>query len=584
MRYLRILTNAVLAGTLAAAYIAIVFLQVNPHLPLDLPTLWPLLAVVVGFYAVHLAAVFYALIVVRQFVAAEPLSPGWLSLRLLSWLSAAAASGATLLMWLNQQGLQTALTEESTRRLGVGVVVMGLCALALLAIAVVHYSFGRRGSVVGASLYVLAVVASVMLPVVSRGEAVPRTLGAYPLNVGSWVVPNAARSRVVMLLFDGASLDYLSLATAAGRLPNFGRMLDSGAAMHLATLRPTQPGPVWATVATGKYPPRHGVISTSTYHVSAGLLPLALLPDHCFAQALVYLGFFDEAPASSAELRARPLWSILSDQGIRVGIAGVPLTHPVQPVNGFLVSDQFHLMADPRDDPAALEAAYPEDVITVSAASMREVSGSDVLDTNGAADEGALAPPSQAAPIWRDRVYGQIVDDLWKRFSDVRLLAVRYRGLDLAGHRFLPPSTPVPFVGFGDTNGDAASLDEYYGHVDNEIGAVLDTLIPGDLLLVVSGFGMEPVSVSKRILARIVGDPDTTGTHENAPDGFLLAYGTDVEPGRRARGSLVDIAPTVLYFFGVPLARDIDGVARTDLFRDRFTDRRPIAFVPSYDR
>ena len=31
MRYLRMLTNAVLAGALAAVYIAIVFLQVNPH-------------------------------------------------------------------------------------------------------------------------------------------------------------------------------------------------------------------------------------------------------------------------------------------------------------------------------------------------------------------------------------------------------------------------------------------------------------------------------------------------------------------------------------------------------------------------
>ena len=575
---------ALLAGALAAVYIVIVFLQVNPHLPLDLQALWPLLAVVVGFYAVLLAAFFYALIVVRQVVAAELLSPGWLSLRLLSWLSAGAASGATLLMWLNQQGLQTALTEESNRRLGIGVVAMGLCALALLAIAVVHYSFGRRGSVVGASLYLLAVVASVTLPVVSRGGAIPRTLGAYPLNMGSWIVPSEVQSRVVMMLFDGASLDYVSLATAAGRLPNFGRILDSGAAMHLATLRPTQPGPVWATVATGKYPPRHGVISTSTYLVSSRLPPLELLPDHCFAQALVYLGFLDEAPASSAELRARPLWSVLSDQGIQVGIAGVPLTHPVQPVNGFLVSDQFHLMPDPRYDPAAPEAAYPADVITLGAASMREISGTDTLNTTGAADEGALAPPSQAAPIWRDRVYGRIVDDLSKRFTAVRLLAVRYRGLDLAGHRFLPPATPMPFGGGGDAEGDVASLDEYYGHVDNEIGTILDGLTPGDLLLVVSGFGMEPVSVSKRILARIVGDPDETGTHENAPDGFLLAYGTDVEPGRRTRGSLVDIAPTVLYFFGVPVARDIDGVARTDLFTDRFTDRRPIAFVPSYDR
>ena len=55
-------------------------------------------------------------------------------------------------------------------------------------------------------------------------------------------------------------------------------------------------------------------------------------------------------------------------------------------------------------------------------------------------------------------------------------------------------------------------------------------------------------------------------------------------PGRRTRGALVDVAPTVLYYLGIPVARDIDGVARTDLFQERFTERRPIVFVPSYDK
>ena len=32
-----------------------------------------------------------------------------------------------------------------------------------------------------------------------------------------------------------------------------------------------------------------------------------------------------------------------------------------------------------------------------------------------------------------------------------------------------------------------------------------------------------------------------SGTHERAPDGFLLAYGTTVEPGRHQRGSIVDV-------------------------------------------
>ena len=583
MRYLRMLTNAVLAGVLAAVYLAILFLQVNPHLPLDPVQLWPLLLVVIGFYAIHAAALFYTLIVLRQLFSTALLSPGWLSLRLLSWLAAGAAAGASVLMWLNLRGLRTALAEEAARRLAVGAVALGLCTVALLAIAVVHYSFGRRGSAVGASLFGLAVIASVTLPIVARGQALPRPLGAYPIDVSGWNVPTRGSSRVVMLLLDGASLDYISLATAEGRLPNFGRLVDSGAAMHLATLRPTHPGPVWATVATGKYPPRHGVISTSTYKVSDDLAPLELLPDHCFAQALVFLGLLRESPASSASLRSRPLWSTLSSQGVAVGIVGWPLTHPVQPVLGFLVSDRFHQVAGTAAGRGATEAAYPAEVLSIGEAAIRQTDGLLVSSTTVDV-EAALAPPAPVVPIRRDRVYSRVSEALRERFEEVRFLAVHYRGLDLAGHRFLPAGPQALFGNVRGTRGDAASLEAYYSQFDEKVAAVLDILAPDDLLIVVSGFGMEPVSMVKRLLAQAVGDPDFTGTHENAPDGFMLVYGSAVEPGRRSRGSVVDVAPTVLYFLGVPVARDIDGVARTDLFTQSFTDSQPITFVGSYDR
>ena len=39
----------------------------------------------------------------------------------------------------------------------------------LLVIAIAHYSFGRRGSRVGASLFVLAAFASLALPLAARG-------------------------------------------------------------------------------------------------------------------------------------------------------------------------------------------------------------------------------------------------------------------------------------------------------------------------------------------------------------------------------------------------------------------------------
>jgi hypothetical protein len=93
---------------------------------------------------------------------------------------------------------------------------------------------------------------------------------------------------------------------------------------------------------------------------------------------------------------------------------------------------------------------------------------------------------------------------------------------------------------------------------------------------------MEPLTVGKRLLERVAGDPRFSGTHDRGPDGFLLAYGTAVVAARQARGSVVDVAPTLLYFLGLPVARDMDGFARTDLFTAAFNEQRTIMFIPTY--
>ena len=107
---------------------------------------------------------------------------------------------------------------------------------------------------------------------------------------------------------------------------------------------------------------------------------------------------------------------------------------------------------------------------------------------------------------------------------------------------------------------------------------------PDDVLFVVSAFGMEPVSVGKRLLARLLAEPDITGTHEGAPDGFLIAYGSRVRQARLPVGSIADVTPTLLYMLGLPVGRDMQGTARTDLFTREFSQTRPLTFIPTYDR
>ena len=77
---------------------------------------------------------------------------------------------------------------------------------------------------------------------------------------------------------------------------------------------------------------------------------------------------------------------------------------------------------------------------------------------------------------------------------------------------------------------------------------------------------------------------EQSGTHDGAPDGFLMAYGTNVTHGEFPRGAIVDLAPTVLYYMGVPVGRDMDGYPRTDLFQRSFTLGVPTTYIATHER
>jgi arylsulfatase A-like enzyme len=51
-----------------------------------------------------------------------------------------------------------------------------------------------------------------------------------------------------------------------------------------------------------------------------------------------------------------------------------------------------------------------------------------------------------------------------------------------------------------------------------------------------------------------------------APPGILLISGPAVKPGKIAAG-VYDIAPTVLYLFGLPLDKNMDGRPLQEIFR-----------------
>ncbi|MGE5361174.1 MAG: alkaline phosphatase family protein [Bacteroidales bacterium] len=581
MRYLRMLSNSLVGGAIGAAYLAVLVLQLNPDVRLNAANVAPLYLALELSYGLHLAATFYVLIVLRQLLAFEVDSPRWISGGVLTWCSGAAASGAAALMWLNRRTFSAILPDDTARRLTTGAGWMTACAVLFFLLGLVHYSFGRRGGRVASALYALALTASLSLPLAARGTGTVATRQPprAPVRVSAPALPSP---RVVMILLDGASLNAISAGAAEGRLLNFARMLDSGASMYLSTLRPTQPAPVWAAVATGKLPTKNGVRAAARYRIRSSD-PFDVLPDYCFAHLLVRFGFVSEQPHTSADFTALPIWDLLSRADVSVGIVGWPLSYPVRPVNGYLVSENLRAVAASAltEDGTAV---YPADALAV-ARTIVEAMQADSAAGSAASLANADRSAIDRALFANDRMLEQVAGQLQAAVQP-RLAVMRYRGLDTAGHDFLRYADPGAFGDVSDQERRAFGrvLPTAYGVMDEVIGRALSSLGPDDLLVVVSGFGMEPLGLGKRWLEKVLNGWDKSGTHERGPDGFLLAYGGAVAPGRRPPGALVDVLPTLLYFFGLPVGHDMDGAARTDLFSKAFTEERPITFIPTYER
>jgi predicted AlkP superfamily phosphohydrolase/phosphomutase len=591
------LSNSIAAALLAAGYVFALVLQLNPTLPLEPLRLLPVALTVVLFYAAHLTAFFYACLVLRELFARESSTPAWLSVTLLSWLAAAAAAGGALLMWLNVRNFELALSSSTVDVMFRSMLIVASAGALFVVIGVLRAQSDSRLRRMWALLLAIVAACSLGVPIAIRGRGVPAPPETEPVTATGDVAdvfPGERSSHVTILAIDAASLELITNATADGRLPNFGQLLDAGAVMHLATIHPTSPEAVWAAAATGKLPQKNGVRSLGTYRLTrlstqAGRSgdgdahrrdDLQLLPEFCYANALLRFGLLVEDPHTSGAFRARPFWSILSALKIPVAVAGWPLTQPAPAVFGYVVSDAFPRRVGTSAGVEDSSSVYPPDALAELADVIHLLppdDGEAVLPVRGGVGE---------MPSRIDRTVDQIVETL-ENTRPTQVAAIRYQSLDPIGHYYLRYATPSAF---GDVTDDERRnlgpvLEAHYALIDSAIGRAMSSLGPDDLLLVVSGYGMEPLGLGKRLLERVLGDPELSGTHDHGPDGFLIAYGASVARNRNlARGSVVDLVPTMLYFMGLPIGRDMDGFARTDIFQPAFSEAHPITYIPTYDR
>jgi arylsulfatase A-like enzyme len=117
------------------------------------------------------------------------------------------------------------------------------------------------------------------------------------------------------------------------------------------------------------------------------------------------------------------------------------------------------------------------------------------------------------------------------------------------------------------------AVESAYCSMDGVLGRVLAAEPDSARLIVLSDHGF-----------RENRDPDRASSGWHRPEGILVANG----PGMRAGvalppGSVVDVAPTVLYSLGLPVADDFDGNPALDLFTEEFRATHALTTIPSWE-
>jgi predicted AlkP superfamily phosphohydrolase/phosphomutase len=578
------LVSAGLAASIGAAAIATLALYLNPTLALRQEALALLLCLFLPWAAagtLALALLAAAGSALRWRRASRPVIPHRPFLASLAFVSLAVVAG---LYWSNLLAYRHALPVETLRALALSAVAVSAAAAVLVAIGLDLWLFPLRERPLAGALGILAPAAALAVPLALRPEA-KSPPEAVPVRLDA----GQPSRRITVVGIDGLGLRDVTAEPPIS--PVLARLARRGAAGALATLRPTEAPPLWTTLMTGRFPRDHGVLSASTYRLAGSSSEWSLLPKGAAIGLIERVGLASRRPVASTTRRRRALWNVLDAFGVPSGLVRVWGTQPPEAIHGFVVSPYFHLLS--RDPEKAGAALHPRDLLhEVAARTMR------AEDLDPALLAGLAETPRAGSPLDDPRLRALAEDALapdlsYRRAAEVlaaayrpALFVVGFHGYDAVGHSFYRDAHPDAF---GDVPPDEARrygrvLERYASLLGGFVSELEKELEPSDLLLVVSVHGFEPTPLWRRLLGVLSGADVAAASHAEAPPGLLLAYGEGIRPGALLDGaSVLDIAPTLLYLLGLPVARDMEGRVLTEMLDPAYAEDHPVTFIPSYE-
>ena len=358
--------------------------------------------------------------------------------------------------------------------------------------------------------------------------------------------------KVLLIGWDAADWKFISPLMDEGLMPNLQQLVESGVNGRLATLDPPLSPTLWTSIATGKRPYKHGIHGfTEPNPFGKGIRPIY-----------------------SSNRKVKAIWNILTQHKLKTNVVGWWPSHPAEPINGVMISNFYQRANAPVYKPWPLvERTVHPDELSDTFAKLRihpdELTQAHILP---------FVPEAWKIDQRQDRrlkTICKIIADCSTIHSATTYLlqqfewdftAVYFDAIDHFCHGFMkyhpPHRNHIPEKDF-----------ELYKDVvkggcifhDMMLGRLMELVDDDTTIMLISDHGFHPGHNRPSAIPREPSGPAI----EHSPYGILVMNGSGIKKDKLIFGaSLLDITPTILTLFGLPVAEDMDGKVLVNAFEE----------------
>ena len=399
------------------------------------------------------------------------------------------------------------------------------------------------------------------------------TAGLNALYCGS---KNKDKLKVILLGFDGANWPTIDPLIEKGKLPFLKKLKEESAWAYFETFKPAKSNVVWTSIASGKTMLKHGIMDFA-YLKKNGIT----------------------VPYSKSDRREPLIWQILDEQKKRSISLNWWCSHPPDKINGVMASDFLRRMATSKPDifHRFVNAVHPvtyykkcKELALLNNDYQDVVKRTGLPDFDGLFKKNYPGKDIKKVPVIKsykayarhDAYVEAISRDLLEN-EEFDFYATYFRFPDVIQHfitlflnkeykenlkKHLINETLTPEMNDEAILKISALMEPVYQYMERIIKdymAIERKKNKNTYFFIMSDHGF---SLFK-------GGYNHYGLPDNmkAPPGFLIIDGPKIRTGMIKKAGVLDITPTILNLFDLPVGKNMDGRVLSEIFQFHRTKR-----------